>query len=216
MDYAFDKYRSGAKPVIWVSLLLVLAATSVIMMSDRSAERPATRLQSAGVLDSASTAPSAAAPQGVMSSERAACSTTAEADITAADDPMGRRGPNFPSSRRPDPGVQPLAKAEAEARARVVRAKNGDGPAPMSALASSRQMAYAEFTSASGMPPDKFVNPERCVWVISIDAPFEVPTPYGVGPLVHPSYSVVLDAGSGSTLQVGAPSFSARGLGRLP
>ena len=142
------------------------------------------------------------------------CSTNVEALIAGSDDPMNRRRGVYPPSQRSDPAVQPLSSAQAEEAARV--GHRGSPAAPVSAAVSAREMPYQAFAAAAGFSPDALIHPTRCVWVVSVQAPFIVPTPYGVGPITHDSYSVVLDAGSGTRISVGAPSFAARGVAELP
>lgn len=91
-------------------------------------------------------------------------------------------------------------QAEAIATARELAAKFGGSPAPSSALAVAREVPYAQFLSLAGWPANPSINPERCVWVVTVHAPMAVKVRPGMAPQSASVYTVALDAGSGTLI----------------
>lgn len=129
----------------------------------------------------------------------ARCSVSAPAQLQASDDPLGVRLPGFPPARVPPANVQPLSRAEAERYARIMRggdAVDGAGPAPSTAPIVATEEAYSAWAQQAGDPMDKFINPSRCVWVVTVQARFVPNAPYGVTLPAHTAYTVIIDVGS--------------------
>lgn len=93
-----------------------------------------------------------------------------------------------------------IAETEAGAveTARALASKFGSPPAPASARAIARQMSYAEFIAAARWPTNPTINPQRCVWVVTVHAPMAVKVAPGRPPRTVNVYTVALDAGSGT------------------
>jgi hypothetical protein len=127
------------------------------------------------------------------------CSIGAAAQLRPSDDPLGVRLPGFPPARVPPANVQPLSQTDAERYARIMRgwdAVDGAGPAPRTAPIVATEEAYSAWAQRAGDPMDKFINPSRCVWVVTVQARFVPNAPYGVTLPAHTSYTVIIDAGS--------------------
>ena len=63
-------------------------------------------------------------------------------------------------------------------------------------------MAFFDFRTLAGWPENPTINPQRCVWVVTVHAPMAVKVPPGVSPRTVDVYSVVIDAASGTMIGV--------------
>jgi hypothetical protein len=89
---------------------------------------------------------------------------------------------------------------DATATARALASKFGGAPAPTSAVTAAREVSYAEFLSASGWPANPSINPQRCVWLVTVHAPMPIKVPPGRAPRTVDVYTVALDAGTGTLI----------------
>jgi hypothetical protein len=76
----------------------------------------------------------------------------------------------------------------------------GTTAAPVTALAAVREMSFAAFRAISGWPENTYINPQRCVWVVTVHAPMAVKVPPGASPRSVDVYSIVFDVASGTMI----------------
>jgi hypothetical protein len=78
----------------------------------------------------------------------------------------------------------------------------GTKSAPASAPLFAREMSFADFRTLAGWPDNPTINPQRCVWVITVHAQMAIKVPPGQSPQRVDVYSIVVDAASGTTIGV--------------
>ena len=77
------------------------------------------------------------------------------------------------------------------------------GPAPGNAPASAQEMAYGAWQHFQTIPPDA-INYDRCVWVVTVHAPFTPPHPYGSTGHTYSQYTIAVDAASHMVITIAA------------
>ena len=78
----------------------------------------------------------------------------------------------------------------------------GTSVAPITAPLGVREMSFADFRAISGWPENQYINPDRCVWVVTVHASMAVKVPPGQTPRAVGVYSVAIDAASGMMIGV--------------
>ena len=107
-------------------------------------------------------------------------------------------GPSQATPRGPAPSAY-----EAIGFARRVAGMFGQtSAAPATSQVAAQKMAFFEFGALAGWPKNPTINPQRCVWVVTVHAPMAVKVPPGVSPRTVDVYSVVIDAASGTMIGV--------------
>lgn len=109
-------------------------------------------------------------------------------------------GVTYPAAQPAPQGTSPTTVSAAEAKARAEASRFGGTAAPASAPVALSEMSYAAFLTLSGWGANPSINPQRCVWVVSVHAAIaEKPAP-GAPRRTHSVYTVVLDAASGALI----------------
>jgi hypothetical protein len=93
-----------------------------------------------------------------------------------------------------------LAQPEATQLARELAAKFGGAVAPKEAAAVAREMSYGDFVLAAEWPANSGINPQRCVWVITVHAAMQIKVAPGRPGRSVDVYTVAIDAGSGTLI----------------
>ncbi len=105
---------------------------------------------------------------------------------------------DFAPALPPPPGVLPMSRAEAASSARAAAGMFGGTPqAPSTA---TRELPYEGFLSLSGWPSNPSIDPERCVWVVTVHAPMAVKVPPHAAPRHVEVYNVIYDVATGSLI----------------
>ncbi len=146
-----------------------------------------------------------AAPASIGSLAQAApapdCSLSATAVLQTPASPQQReRINNFPPAQPPATNATPMSQATAIQAARFPR-DNGtpDRSARQSAPVNATEMSYATLVNQSqrSLSADPDISGQRCVWLVTVHAPFAIKTPPGAPARVVQVYNVVLDVGTG-------------------
>ncbi len=78
-------------------------------------------------------------------------------------------------------------------------------PAPSVSKIGVQQMSWSDLSTLDPQafsPDSSHVAPSRCVWVVSINAPIQTPSPQGVTPKTPQDYTAVVDASTGALIAV--------------
>lgn len=128
-------------------------------------------------------------------------SGTCQVDAPGTTPQANGGGASYPPAEAPPANTAPMSETDAVSVARAEAARFGGTPAaPSSASSAAEEMSYSSFLTLSGWGASPSINPQRCVWVVSIHAPIaEKPAP-GAPARTHSEYTVVLDVGSGSMI----------------
>ena len=78
----------------------------------------------------------------------------------------------------------------------------GTRPASPSTPLFAREMSFADFRALAAWPDNPSINPQRCVWVLTVHAPMAVKVSPGESPSTVDVYSVAVDGASGTTIGV--------------
>ena len=180
----------------------LLGAAAIAILGGWFVAAPGTTLGAAstsvvmGLSDNSSLTETVASPAG----QGGSMATTVNCSVGAVGKPPIAHGipENFPPSAAVPAGAIPQTEAGAVRVARATAAKfGGTPPAPVSAAVALREMSYADFLIMASWPANPTINPERCVWVVTVRAPIAVKDPPGTEPQTASVYSVALDVGSG-------------------
>jgi hypothetical protein len=113
-------------------------------------------------------------------------------------DPNHVRAGHFPPADPPPAGTAPLTEAEAIAIGRRYQDPTLN-PHPDDTPATAAEMRYADYIASNPMAgsADPYVNPDRCVWVVTVEGRIlPMAPPIGTHPVPSIRYQVVLDAGT--------------------
>lgn len=100
-----------------------------------------------------------------------------------------------------DPGVA-LTKSDAEAIAHRIAKTSSTPAAADTAPTYARLMRYGDVLAATGNAPSAVVNPDRQVWVVTVEAPITTDGSPSVAPVTVNAYTAVLDAQTGKAIDV--------------
>lgn len=102
-----------------------------------------------------------------------------------------------PETRPPSPNAKLIARAQAEAAARLGARTPLTPSAPDTAVTFSQLMTRAEFETATGESHNASVYPTRPVWVVAVHAPMATDGSPATPAEIMPVYSVAIDAETG-------------------
>jgi hypothetical protein len=146
-------------------------------------------------------APSVAAVAG------SACRLDAVAAAPAGADPRWLAvWQHNPASQAPGAQTPALAATDAVAAAKSMNQTGATTSSLAAAPAAAVRMSYARAAASTGdNGAEGIVAPDRCVWVVTVDASFTPRShPYGVAARHYDSYTAVFDAATGQYLSVTA------------
>jgi hypothetical protein len=181
---------------IAVRRLGVVVAVSALAIAGCSRATP-TNL-STSKASSSSSAQMPATPSALRPADSTGPSSPCDVSAAGTVPQANGGGASFPPAETPAAGSTPMSESDATSVARAEAGRfGGTSPAPATASAAASEMSYASFLSLSGWAANPSINPQRCVWVVSVQAPIsEKPAP-GAPQRIHDQYTVVLDVGSG-------------------
>lgn len=123
------------------------------------------------------------------------CSHSAIPDLRGADARWVDQAKVNAFSQRLDRDKTPVSRAQAVADTREM--STGNAAEVQSAFAAAVQVPYRTGGKWFG-DSNALIAPERCVWVVTVEAPYQVPrAPRGVDRPILTQYSVIFDAASG-------------------
>lgn len=109
---------------------------------------------------------------------------------------------DFGPSQALPAGQPPTPSQISDFARRMAGMFGGTRPASPSAPLFAREMSFADFRALAGWPDNPSINPQRCVWVLTVHAPMPVKVLPGQSPSTVDVYSVVVDGASGTTIGV--------------
>ena len=99
-------------------------------------------------------------------------------------------------------GQPPTTSQISDFARRMAGMFGGTRPASPSTPLFAREMSFADFRALAGWPDNPSINPQRCVWVLTVHAPMAVKVSPGESPSTVDVYSVAVDGASGTTIGV--------------
>ena len=144
---------------------------------------------------SAATVGRPASVDAAVASSSPSCSTSATVSAAAGANPTAdaARQRVYPPAQSPSAGAAPMTRTQAVTAADM--AVQGGSSA---SNGSATEMSYGSLIARAStyLSADRLISPTRCVWVVTVHAPFTIPTPYGHAPETASVYNVVFDAGT--------------------
>jgi hypothetical protein len=119
-------------------------------------------------------------------------------------DPNRVRQGHYPPADPPPAGTAPLTETDAIAIGRQYQDPTLN-PHPDATPATAVEMRYADYIASTPVAgsPDPYINPDRCVWVVTVEGRIlPISPPPGTHPVPSVRYQVVLDAGSHSNIGI--------------
>lgn len=125
----------------------------------------------------------------------------------------------YPAGGVPPSNVPSLTATVAVTLAQDVDGQFGGAAAPSTAATSLEEMPYSNFETLADLPAgsNPSIASSRCVWVVTVQAAFQIPAPPGASVQTAPSYTVVFDVASEQLLTVlSKPLLSSTGSNSVP
>lgn len=185
---------------MWVGGFILLGLLGLAACGSNEARKTV----AAGTSDPASADVSVEVLPAASAASERSCSVDAPASIDRAkDDPRGERSGHFAPSERPAPGRNPMTKSEAESVAKEYRERDPKA-ATQDYQATAVETRYADYKASVQEETDPFINPDRCIWVVTVQAPFVPSPPPGGKAETYEQYRVLLDEGSHDFIELKA------------
>jgi hypothetical protein len=140
-----------------------------------------------------------------LAATTAGCSLNATVTTPASNPSQADRIAHFPPALVPDDTVQPMSRDLAVQRAQSEVGRGGTvDPSVdrLNAITTATEMSYQALMKKiqANALPDPIIAADRCVWLVTVHAPYSVKTPPGFPPRTDSVYNVILDVGSGNAI----------------